>query len=285
MRGIATSADVFETGKLPQTEAEWLDLTDVYEAYVDVNGSVTNYAVFGSEQIQKTNEITIYTGGIPRDSKRREKLPLVNKLFGYVASGLAMRSTIGINFNWPGQGRSEGNILSTSINSRSAFLSEFSKKLADEFEVEKVNFVGASMGAYCAVLAGQQIDTLRLGKFAFLSPAAYPASAHNLTYRDGFSLEINKPWNVCKSPVYKTLADLHVPTLIAYSEFDDPPIPRTVQEAFKSLSETVPEIDLYTIANVCHNFRRPGSDQSGNIVDNEAVRTFGRKVVSFIEHA
>lgn len=285
MRGITTSTDVFEKGKLPQTEAEWLELADVYEAYVDVNGLVTNYAVFGSKQIDKTNEITIYAGGIPRDSERREKLPLVNKLFGYVASGLAMRSTIGINFNWPGQGRSEGNILSTSIDSRSAFLSQFSKKLADEFDVEKVNFVGASMGAYCAALAGEQIDPLRLGKFAFLSPAAYPESAHDLTYADGFSLEINKPWDVCKSPIYNALTELHTPTLVAYSEFDDPPIPIVVQDAFKSLSHTISGIESYTIADVCHNFRRPDSDQSGNIVDNEAVRSFGRKVVSFIEHA
>ena len=283
MRGIVTSADVFEKGKLPQTEKEWLNLADIHEKYVDVEGLAVNYAVFGSKQANSADKITIYAGGTPRDSTRREKLPLVNKLFGYIASGMAMQSTIGVNFNWPGQGRSEGDILSSSIDSRALLLAQLSEKLADIFDVGRIDLVAASMGAYCATLAAQQIDSSRLGKVAFLSPAAYPESAHSLTYKNGFSAEISKPWEVSESPIYSILAELHVPTLVAYSEFDDPPIPKVIQSEFKNLSDIEPSVEFHTIVGVSHNFRRPGLDHTGNVVDNNAVRSFGHKVVSFLE--
>jgi len=149
MTKVATAADVFRTGKLPHTEAEWLALGGVNEFYQEVAGLSIQCAVFQPARETKPSSGTVFVGGVPRDPAVRAKLPIVNKLFGYAAAGVAMdakRPSYGFSFNWPGQGRSAGDILSTTIDSRTLFLTDLIHSLQKTYALDEVNLVGMNMG-------------------------------------------------------------------------------------------------------------------------------------------
>jgi len=158
-----------------------------------------------------------------------------------------------------------------------------SNQLAKKYGVNTINYVGSSMGAYCSVFAAERNQTLNLGKTVLLSPPAYPENAHTTTYKDGFGLKIQEPWEIDQSPIFSVIAKSNAPLLIAYSEVDNPPIPSLIQDEYRALPREANNIECHTIKGVCHNFRRPETPKSGSVVDNEAVRQFGNKVVNFLK--
>ncbi len=270
--------------KIPANETAWLALDGVREVFEEVGGNTVSCGVFEPSSDRPAKDIAVFVGGVPRSEERRSQLPVVNKFFGYVAAGLAVRNTVGISFNWPGIGRSQGmDILDTSIDDRCDFLEQFTHHLMKQYNAERISFIGASMGAYCAALTADRLDSDLLKKMAFLSPAAYPVTAHHLPYNKGFGDELRTPWEPLDSPIHSTLLATESPTLIGFSEYDDPPIPMPIQKMFQILTTINPNVEYHTIKGVYHNFRRTPEDSAGNAVDNASVRQFGDVLIEFLD--
>jgi hypothetical protein len=267
---------------LPESVSEWLTLDGVEEQSIMVGGVPVSCGIFNPASKTNVETVNIFVGGIPRDNQRWPVLPVINKFFGYVAAGLASEQSVGISFNWPGLGNTPGDISRTSIDTRTDFLVDLSHTMLSTFDADKVSFASASMGAYCAALASEKLPTESVRKQAFLSLPAYPASAHSLVYADGFGAEIRRDWSLEESPIYQLLADTAIPSLIGYSEYDDPTIPQSIQDGFLGTVLKNDRLTHHIIKGVYHNFRRSPGDLPGEAVDNEAVRQFGDTLIAFL---
>jgi pimeloyl-ACP methyl ester carboxylesterase len=267
---------------IPESASEWLAYNGVDQQTIMVGDIPVSCGVFNSISPDTSETISIFAGGVPRNEQRWPVLPVINKFFGYVAAGLALEQTTGISFNWPGLGDTPGEIMRTSIDTRADFLVEFSKTMLDTFNAKRINFVGASMGAYCAAIAAERLPADSVHKQAFLSLPAYPESAHPLAYANGFRAEIQRDWSLDESPIYKLMANTATPSLVAYSEYDDPPIPRSIQDGFSAAASTNDNLTHRVIEGVYHNFRRTPDDMPGEAIDNESIRRFGSTLIKFL---
>ena len=287
MPKLTSSADVFKNRKLPHTEEQWLSLEGVNEFYLELDGKKVQCALFGplDEQTNATTG-TVYIGGISRDKDRRSQLPVVNKLFGYAAAGAATSSTepsFGLSFNWPGQGKSEGDIHDATISTRTSFLVELISRFMQRNSLQNVNLVGMSMGSYCVAMAVERLPSAAVRRVSLLSAAAYPLSAHNTSYGPGFKQSIESDWDITSSPSKSVLENLQVPGMIAYFEHDSPPIPLEIQDMYRGVAEFNPMFRGHTILGVGHNFRKPDAPEgSRNVINNKAVLDFGDVLVDFL---
>jgi pimeloyl-ACP methyl ester carboxylesterase len=151
--------------------------------------------------------------------------------------------------------------------------------------------VGASAGAYMAVKATDLLKESknRVDKLVLISPAAYPAEIENIPYGNKFTETIRTPWDVADSPIFSRLekfVDGGGPLLISFFEADDPPIPRYIQHYYfefaRELMARDKKVELVTIPNVAHNFRRINTSEKGNVVDNDSVRSTAQTFMDFI---
>lgn len=270
------------TGKLPQSYDDWLKFEGVNtDILIGKNSQEIEIATFGAQPDSET--ITYFLGGVVRDTVRRGKLPIINKLFGLIASGLHHEGEGSLFFNWPGQGRSSGDVMKTSIRTRSEQLLEIIERTRDG---RKVNLVGASMGAYHATLAAEQLNETA-SNLVLVSPAAYPETSHELTYEKGFGEHLKNPWNPTESPSIQILGNgLQCGVFLSYCEFDAPQIPTEIQNAYRTVVTGRDGARTHVSYGVEHNFRNPKpSEHNGNIVNNNAVRELGFHVVEYLHAA
>jgi pimeloyl-ACP methyl ester carboxylesterase len=230
-------------------------------------------------------------GGIPRDPIRRSKLPLINKLYGLMATKLVDHGINSVLYNQPGTGGSSGDWDSETIDSRSKTLVGLIKHVGKVTKCSKHTLVGSSAGAYMAVRATDllkdtknKIDTLLL-----ISPAAYPLLIESIPYGENFSKLIREPWDVVNSPVFNRLERFVSEggsLLISFFEADDPPIPILIQHCYcafarKMISQNH-DVRVIMIPSVAHNFRRIKTAKSGNVVDNDSIRSTTEEFIRFI---
>jgi pimeloyl-ACP methyl ester carboxylesterase len=157
--------------------------------------------------------------------------------------------------------------------------------------LEEVVFVGMSAGSYMACRAAETIQEsgMRVSALVLQSPAAYPLSAEFKTYGRDFTDTLSNEWDISSSPVFDAIrkaASNDTKVMVSFFEKDDPPIPTAIQDTY---AQTIDELSsqghiarLHTIDGVEHNFRRIGSDHSGNIVNNDSVRETARAIKDFI---
>ncbi len=273
---------------LPQSESEWM-ATKVFSLEAIKVGENEIQCAFS--QGGRGNSVTAMVGGLPRDPSRREKLPLINKLYGNLAVELSHRRESSVLYNQPGTGRSTGDWEKGTITTRAHVLTEVSKYFYIKGEASSLAIVGTSAGGYMAVRALDELQKngVVVSKLALLSPAAYPESVEEIPYGENFSNTIRTPWDVSTSPIFPLLTKFVKEggsVLITFFEHDDPPIPRHIQEYYKSfvkeLSDAGGDIEIVIIEGVAHNFRKIGIAEGDNIVDNQSVRVTTSKLTSFL---
>lgn len=90
---------------LPQSETEWLKTGKFRIETVKIGTKKIRCALAHSSE---SDRIVVMVGGIPRDPGRREKLPLINKLYGHLAIKLLDHNISSLLYNQPGTGGSSG---------------------------------------------------------------------------------------------------------------------------------------------------------------------------------
>lgn len=232
---------------------------------------------------------TIFVGGILRTAAEREGMPSVPTFFGAVASRIAAHvenPSVGIVFNWPGQGLSAGDALDTSIDSRAELLADMAARVQEKYSVEKINFLGCCMGAYSSMVALDSLTADDVGRLMFLSPPAFPEQSHGLAYKDGaFSEAISQDWQLDQSPAWRMVRDIRHPSLFTYFERDDPPIPQAIQDAYEAEAANSEHIELRTITNAGHNFRRLDRPYEAKVTNLEVVETTAQEAADFLTPA
>lgn len=276
------------TDYLPQSEEEWLK-TDKFE--------VEKIAV-GNREIRcalargpEHSPLVTMVGGIPRDSERRKKLPLINKLYGHLALKILDQAESSLLYNQPATGGSTGEWEKETFQSRTEVLVETSKYFYDRIKSSNLSLIGTSAGAYMAIKALEQLENMeiRVPKIALLSPAAFPKSIENVAYGESFSKIIREDWDVVESPAFPIL-ERYVKNggsvFISFFEADDPPIPKHIQDFYKNfaqqLSDDGADIKFTIIPGVAHNFRRIGVPEGANVVDNDSVRKTANVLADFL---
>jgi len=273
---------------LPQSEKEWLESgTFTIENVAIGEKSIRCAFAEGSEG----NSLVTMVGGIPRDPERRKNLPLINKLYGHLAIKLAAVRESSVMYNQPATGGSGGDWDKETLQTRARVLAGVSEHFCEKVKPKQVAIVGTSAGAYMAAksILELQESGINVSKLVLLSPAAYPESIDDIPYGEKFSEIVRTPWNVSDSPIFSILqrfTESGGSVLISFFEDDDPPIPKQIQEYYrnfvKELSDAGGKIKIITIPGVAHNFRRIGSQESKNVVDNDSVRSAAGIFFSFL---
>ena len=273
---------------LYQSEKEWLGTGKFTVATTTILGNQIRYAITNSTD---TNTLVTMVGGIPRDPDRRKKLPLINKLYGLMAVKQVSHGVNSVLYNQPATGGSSGEWNSETISTRSETLVELIKQTGSLTKCSKHAIVGASAGAYMAVKATDLLtgDNNKIEKLILISPAAYPHEIEDVPYGKEFTRIISKPWDIANSPIFKRLEQFVCDggsLIISFFEADDPPIPRYIQHHYcefaRKLIAQNKNVQLITIPNVAHNFRRINTPEKGNVVDNDSIRMTAEKFLKFI---
>lgn len=273
---------------LPQSEVEWLETGKFQVEMVTINDRQIRCALARGLE---NEPLTVMAGGIPRDQERREKLPLINKLYGHLAIKMLDQNKSSLLYNQPSTGGSSGEWEKETLLSRSDALVGVTEYFYRGVSASDVTLIGTSAAGYMTVNALEQLQDrgVKVLKLVLLSPAAYPEEVENIPYGEMFTELIRRQWNVAESPVFPRL-ERYVKDggalFISFFEADDPPIPRHIQEYYKTfarrLSEEGGDVTLMTIPGVTHNFRRINSQESKNIVDNDSIRSTTAMLVNFL---
>lgn len=276
---------------LPQSEKEWLNTGKFNEEIVAVGKNLIRCAYTNAG---KGNSVITMAGGIPRDPNRRQNLPLINKLYGNLALKMLENNTSSLLYNQPATGGSTGIWEEETLRLRADTLAGITRYYYDKLLSKEINLIGMSAGAYMAVDAMQilQKEGLVVSKLILMSPAAYPELVENIPYGSDFSTAIHKHWDVNNSPVFSKIEDYvrgGGKVLISFFENDHPPIPHSIQDKYREVAKKLFEegfqIEVITIPKVAHNFRKIGTDQDKNVVDNNSVRAMTSYLVDFLKES
>jgi len=264
--------------RLPQSEAEWFLTGKFSEDLIKIGENQIRCAF---AEGKKGAELVTMAGGIPRDPERRKKLPLINKLYGYLAIKLLDSGDSSVLYNQPATGSSTGDWDKETMHSRTNVLVDVTQTYAERSAASKISLIGTSAAGYMAAGAVDLLEAkgIRVSKLALLSPAAYPKNAENVPYGKEFTDLLHSDWEVSNSPIFRQLEKYLKDggaVLITFFEADDPPIPQKIQDNFRTFAERLASagcnITFAIIPGVAHNFRRIGSAEGGNVVDNDSVR-------------
>lgn len=273
---------------LPQSETEWLDTGKFTINITSILGNQIRYAITHSAN---PHSLVTMVGGIPRDPDRRSKLPLINKLYGLIATELVDYDVNSVLYNQPATGGSSGDWDSETITTRSQTLVNLIKHTGSLKRCPQHTLIGSSAGAYIAVKAIDLLeeDKNEIGKLLLISPAAYPFAVENEPYGGSFTKIIRTPWDVADSPIFSRLerfVSSGGSLLISFFEFDDPPIPRHIQHYYCEFARRLiaqnHNVHIITIPGVAHNFRKTTISGKGTIVDNDSVRSTSKKIIDFL---
>lgn len=273
---------------LPQSEEEWLKTGEFEIENIAIGERNVRCAlVRGPEH----SPLVTMVGGVPRDPERRERLPLINKLYGYLALKLFEQDESALLYNQPATGGSTGEWGKETFQSRTEVLVETAKYFYNRTKSSSLSLIGTSAGAYMAINALEQLEGLgiQVPKLALLSPAAFPKGIEDMPYGESFSRAIHENWNVAESPAFPLL-EKYVKSggsvFISFFEADDPPIPEHIQNYYKDfaqrLSDESADIRVATIPGVAHNFRRIGVPEGANVVDNDSIRATAAVLADFL---
>lgn len=273
---------------LPQSETEWLETGKFHADTVIINSRQIRYALARGLE---GGSLNVMAGGIPRDPKRREKLPLINKLYGHLALKMLDQNESSLLYNQPSTGGSSGEWEEETLRSRTEVLAEITKYFHDNVSASNISLIGTSAAGYMAVNALEHLQNqgVKVPKLALLSPAAYPKEAENIPYSKEFTEIVSRAWNIADSPIFPKL-EKYIKDggslYISFFEADDPPIPQHIQEYYRILAERLSEeggdVTFVTIPEVAHNFRRINSIENKNIVDNDSIRSTAIMLKSFL---
>lgn len=273
---------------LPQSEQGWLETGKFTINTFPILGNQIRYAITNSVS---TDLLVTMVGGIPRDPDRRSKLPLINKLYGLMATKLIDHNVNSILYNQPATGGSSGDWGSETITTRSETLVGLIERTGNLTGCCQHTLIGSSAGAYMAVKAA---DLLRknknvINKLVLISPAAYPIEIEDRPYGESFTEVIRSPWDVADSPIFGRLerfVSAGGSLVISFFEDDDPPIPRYIQHYYcefaRNLISQNYDVHIMTIPGVAHNFRRINTSEKGNIVDNDSIRSTTEEFIRLI---
>ena len=277
-------------GYLPQTEAEWLATRKFIIEMVPIGQSKIRCALTPG---LNGGRLVVMVGGIPRDPARRQKLPLINKLYGHLALKLLDVGVSSLLYNQSATGGSSGEWGNETLRSRCVMLANITTHFSQLISASNVALVGTSAGAYMAVSASEQLQYTKcnVSKLVLLSPAAYPKEIENVPYGETFTQIIRTPWDIATSPVFLRLqkfCETRGSLLVSFFEADNPPIPLYVQEQYRDFirhhSGNGADVTMLTIPGVAHNFRRIGTGESKNIVDNDSIRATAVKLAEFLNY-
>ncbi len=273
---------------LPQSENEWMETNKFNIETVQVYENQIRCALTkGSEGTQ----LTTMVGGIPRDQKRRENLPLINKLYGHLALKMLSFNESSLMYNQPATGKSTGDWNKETLQTRAHTLANLSLHFYEKVKSSNLAIIGTSAGAYMAVKSLEELqkNNVKVSKLILLSPAAYPEDVEGVPYGEKFSEIIRKPWNVADSPIFQDLRNFvngGGSVFISFFEDDHATIPTHIQEYYKKfakeLADSGGKIEITTIHGVAHNFRRIGVPENKNVVDNNSVRTTATNLSKFL---
>ena len=273
---------------LPQSEAEWLETGKFHLETVDIDGRQIRCALTRGLEGEP---LVVMAGGIPRDPERRKKLPLINKLYGHLALKLLDKNESSLLYSQPATGGSGGEWETETLQSRTGALVGVAEHFYKCASASDVAIIGTSVAGYMAVNAlGQLQDRgIKVPKLVLSSPAVYPKEVENMPYGEAFTECIRSPWNIEGSPVFSIL-EQYVRNggslYISFFEADDPPIPRHIQEHYKTIAQRLSEeggdVTFTIIPGVAHNFRKIGSHESKNIVDNDSIRFTAATLENFL---
>ena len=265
--------------RLPETEAEWLSRGDFQIEYVSINGKDIRCALL---QGKSGGRLITMVGGIPREVERRNKLPLINKLYGYLALILQECGVSSLLYNQPATGGSTGNWDEETLSSRTQVLAGLIDHFSKKFTFSDHGLIGSSSGAYMAINSVELIEKQghKVSKLLLLSPAAYPKQIEVVPYGEKFTEILRQPWDVSTSPVFSKLRDFFTngtELLLCFFENDDPPIPMYIQEYYRNfmwrLEEAGKNVSVITIPGVAHNFRRIQRKRGREVDDDSIVIT------------
>lgn len=282
--------DIPAAQPLPQSEAEWLETGKFKVEMVQINDNQIRCAITGGAA--EGTSLVAMVGGIPRDPERRKKLPLINKLYGNLAVKSIDQNISSLLYNQPATGGSSGDWEKETMKSRAEILTGLTEHFYKKLSCSDICLVGMSAGSYMAVDAASQIQNkgFNIPKLILMSPAAYPKEVENIPYSNEFTETLRKPWNVSESPVFpkleKYVKDGGI-VLISFFEADDPPIPKFIQDQYKTIAKRLSDeggnIKVVLIPGVAHNFRRIGVSEGQNVVDNESIRASTSFLLDFLK--
>lgn len=186
---------------LPQSEAEWLATGKFNIETVRIGENNIRCALAKGS---KGTSLTTMVGGIPRDPKRRENLPLINKLYGHLAEKMLSVNESSLLYNQPGTGGSTGDWEKENLKTRVETLVGVADFFYKEVESSSLSIIGTSAGGYMAVKSAEELKKkgINISKLALLSPAAYPEDIEDIPYGEKFSEVNRKPWDVATSPIF-----------------------------------------------------------------------------------
>lgn len=273
---------------LPQSEAEWLETGKFRVEGVTIFGVPIKCAIAPGS---KDKQLVVMVGGIPREPDRQRNLPLINKLYGYLATELQVRGISSLLYNQPATGGSGGRWEKETLQSRTNILVGLSKHFRKQLLASDIALIGSSAGAYMAVGAIEKIQEQvgNVVKLILLSPAAYPERIETVPYGSAFTEIIREPWDVATSPVFPKL-EKYIrnggKAMVCFFEVDDPPIPLYIQEYYRQLmrglSHHNSRVSVLTIPDVAHNFRKLQKKRRENLVDNESIIATAKKFLKFL---
>lgn len=278
--------------KLPQSDLEWLASGDFTTTWFQagryqIHCANTELRVRESHSLKNCHNI--FVGGIPRDPDRQKKLPLINKLFGLLARTMLAHNQTSLLYSQPGTGRSEGNLKDIDLRVLRETLCAISHAAVQH--VRPLQLIGSSSAAYTVVRSLSYFRSMGINvrSVVLLSPAAFAPLVEYIPYGQQFREAVRRPWSPTTSPCF---SDLHEflqdggRVYLSYFERDDPPIPRTIQDAYLQLIENARvnglEASATIFTGVEHNFRYLNSDHSQNLVCNDSVRAASASIAAFL---
>lgn len=273
---------------LPQTETEWMQTGKFTLGQEAIDNRSIQYALTlpGSPE-----GMVVMVGGIPAEPERRQKQPIINKLYGCLALRFLEMGWVSVLYNQPGTGKSTGILSAETLSSMTHTLVELTTRIGSKLSVGRVAFIGMSSGSYMAARASADIANagFEISSLALQSPAAYPLEAETVPYSPAFTDIISSDWRVESSPVFgdvEEAANKGTKILFSYFQKDNPPIPLHIQGAYWSLGDKLigqgHNVTKYIISGVEHNFRRMNSTHTRNIVDNNSIFTTAQLIESYL---
>ena len=235
----------------------------------------------------EASSATVFVGGVDRTTEGRKRMSRIPNFFGYIAARASLHAdnpTIGVRLNWPGQGASEGDAMETTINSRAALLTQFAEQLQTVYSVDSVHFVGSCMGAYCIMVAMDQMSS-GVGRSMLLSPAAYLERSHDALFaNDAFKRSIAWPWDrpVSESAAWGLVERMLQPCLMTHFEYEYPPLPPEICAAYAERAPKNPSIQYEIIAGVGHEFVLPNMPPGHSAANFEVLHAIGDKTTDFL---
>lgn len=274
--------------KLYATEEEWISTGLFNIGYYVVGGKRIRYAMSVPSDGVKPEYLVTMVGGIPRDPARRKNLPLINKLYGLLATHLIDHRMACLMYNQPATGNSEGVWEKETLFTRSQTLLNLAVSIGSDLGVQNHVVVGSSAGAY---MASTLIDSMpgfghTLRSLVLISPAAYPQCVEHVPYGDKFSHMIKRDWDIVRSPVFFRLERFAGSLFVSFYAEDDPPIPKKIQDHFWYLMShrclTNPKTCFMTIEGVGHNFLRLNRKHRQSIINNESIIKASNDIKDFV---